>query len=328
MHLLSTKRNKLTTKPGSSAIAVDTRLAEVARVVTIGNFDGVHRGHQAILKQLAEMASEQAAVATVITFEPYPEEYFRPAKAPARLSRFAEKYRLLQKFSVAEIACLRFNQSLSGYSPREFVDEILIKKLNTKHLIVGDDFKFGHNRAGDFAFLQEAGGNAGFTVTPTASVCENGIRISSTRVREALQNGEFTLAKKLLGHHYFITARVMHGDKRGRTLGFPTANLALARKNSVLQGVYAVTANFAAGSKIHQVQGVANVGMRPTVSSTEPRAEIHLFDFDKNLYGKKLTVNFLHKIRDEEKFSDLRALTTQIQQDCILAKAFHSKNAT
>ncbi len=293
-----------------------------SRVATIGNFDGVHRGHQAILKQLVELAEKVSARATVITFEPYPEEYFRQKDATARLTRFEEKYQLLKHYGVDEIACLKFNQRLADCSAQKFVDDILLSRLNIQHLIVGDDFKFGHNRQGDYAFLKKAGALAGFTVTPTTSIRENGKRISSTWVRDALQKAEFNLAKKLMGHEYFITARVMHGDKRGRTLGFPTANLALARKNCVLQGVYAVDAVI----ESNRVVGVANVGMRPTVAGKEPRAEIHFFDFDENLYGKKLTVNFLHKIRNERKFEQLSELTGQIALDCQIAREFHQRN--
>lgn len=293
-----------------------------SRVATIGNFDGVHRGHQAILKQLVETAQQRSVMATVITFEPYPEEYFRPENTTARLTRFEEKYRLLKYYGVDEIACLKFNQRLADCSAQKFVEDILISRLNIQHLIVGDDFKFGHKRQGDYAFLKKTGEQSGFTVTPTASVCENEQRVSSTWVRSALQKSDFNFARKLMGHEYFITARVMHGDKRGRTLGFPTANLALARLNCVLQGVYAVDAVIEG----NRVVGVANVGMRPTVAGKEPRAEIHFFDFDENLYGKKLTVNFLHKIRNEKKFAQLSELTHQITQDCQIAREFHQKN--
>ncbi len=320
MHLLSTHPEKVSnTIPASIPDGVLTE----SRVATIGNFDGVHRGHQILLKQLVEMARQKSAKATVITFEPYPEEYFRQQKAAPRLTRFEEKFHLLRRYGVDEIACLRFNRDLASCTPDQFVNRVLVARLRIQHLIVGDDFRFGHNRQGDDHFLRNAGRLAGFTVSPTATICVDQQRVSSTLVRNALQKADFDFARALMGHDYFITARVMHGDKRGRTLGFPTANLALARQNCVLQGVYAVDAEIENSKLNNRLTGIANVGIRPTVPGGEPRAEIHFFDFDNDLYGKKITVNFLHKIRDERKFTQLSDLTRQIAKDCQIARDFH-----
>jgi len=280
-------------------------------VVTIGNFDGVHRGHQSILQQVVEVAKDLNAIATVVTFEPHPEEYFCGTNAAARITRFADKYRLLKQFGIEQICCLRFSEKLSKMGAEDFVKALLVEKLATKHLIIGDDFHFGYQRQGNYSFLQKSGEQYGFRVTPTATVTENAERISSTRVRDAIEIADFKQARLLMGHGFEITGRVMHGDKRGRTLGFPTANLAMGSRVSILSGVYAVKGKYAGKSLI----GVANVGCRPTVNGTQNRIEAHWFNFAGDLYSKKISIEFVQKIRDEMKFDDLQSLTTQIKLD-------------
>lgn len=297
---------------------------DVERVATIGNFDGVHRGHQSIIRQVVEKSKALNARSLVMTFEPLPQEFFQQRVALPRLNRFSEKFHLLKQYGIDEICCFRFNARFAGISANDFISEILIEKLKIKHLIVGDDFKFGHNREGDFNFLKARGEALGLDVHNTDTIQDEGNRISSTLIRKLLMQGEFDRAESLLGHPYFITAHVMHGDKRGRQLGFPTANLALARKTSVLQGVYAVTSEFAVKGIDSRLEGIANVGFRPTVAGEEQRAEVHFFDFDGDLYGKKITINFLSKIRDEIKFDSLPDLVNQIYKDCDEAKKIHA----
>jgi riboflavin kinase/FMN adenylyltransferase len=291
-------------------------------VVTIGNFDGVHRGHQAILKQVVDVAKSLHAIPTVVTFEPHPEEYFLGANAPARITRFAEKYALLQKFGIEQICCLRFSKKLSKMPAEDFVQKLLVEQLSTQHLIIGDDFHFGYQRQGNYKYLQQAGEKFGFKVTPTDTVSEADERISSTRVRDAILSGDFQQAKILMGHSYRVTGKVMHGDKRGRTIGFPTANLAIGARVSILNGVYAVKGSIcnelSPEDKI-SLKGVANVGNRPTVNGKQNRIEAHWFDFDGDLYGKKIAIELIQKIRDEKKFESFSELTEQIKLDSEIA---------
>ncbi len=288
-------------------------------VVTIGNFDGVHRGHQAILKQVVSVAKRLQAIPTVVTFEPHPEEYFCGDNAPARVTGFAEKYSLLKRFGIEKICCLRFSEKLSKMPAADFVQTLLVEKLSTRHLIIGDDFHFGYQRQGNYAYLQQAGNQFGFEVTPTETVSDRGERISSTRVRDAILRGDFKQANSLMGHRFAMTGRVMHGDKRGRTIGFATANIAVGAKVSILNGVYAVMGTIVEQPEL-QLFGVANVGIRPTVNGKQNRLEAHWFDFDGNLYAKKLHVEFIEKIRDEKKFENIQLLTEQIKKDSETAR--------
>ncbi len=289
-------------------------------VVTIGNFDGVHRGHQAILQQLVSLARQHNATPTVITFEPHPEEYFLGEKAPPRLTSFSEKYALLKQFGIEQLCCLRFNQDLSSMTAAEFVQKILLEKVGTTQLIIGDDFRFGFQRQGDYQFLKTAGQQFGFEVTPTATVTHLQQRISSTRVRSAILEGDFDLANELMGHGFFLSGRVMHGDKRGRTLGFATANVSLGRRKSVLNGVYAVKGWVVGEKSLGHLKGVANVGIRPTVNGKQNRIEAHWFDFEGDLYSKKIRLQFIQKIRQEKKFDSLQQLTEQIKLDSEIAR--------
>ena len=293
-------------------------------VATIGNFDGIHLGHQAVLSQLALKGDLLGLPAVVITFEPQPNEFFAPDKAPARLSRFREKVEALRSYSIQQLCVLRFNKKLAQMSANDFVEQLLVKGLNVRYLVVGDDFKFGKNRQGDFALLQQLGKEHGFQVVNMHTFAIEQDRVSSTRIRQALGAGDLMLAQTLLGHPYRMSGRVAHGDKRGRTLGFPTANIHLHRCKVPMSGVYAVQLF---GLDGEPYQGVANVGVRPTVKGGHKALlEVHLFDFNADIYGHYVQVHFLHKIRDEKKFDGLTALATQIALDCVVAKKYFEQN--
>ncbi len=288
-------------------------------VATIGNFDGVHLGHQAVLSQLAMKGDMLGLPAVAITFEPQPNEYFSPDKAPARLSRFREKVEILRSYSIQQLCVLRFNQKLAQMTADDFIQKLIVDGLNIKYLVVGDDFKFGKDRQGNFALLQQAGEKYGFQVVNMHTFSIDNMRVSSTRVRKALNSGDLMLAEKLLGRPYRMSGRVAHGDKRGRTMGFPTANIHLHRCKVPLNGVYAVQLFGVDGEPI---QGVANVGVRPTVGADKALLEVHLFDFNREIYGEHVQVYFLKKIRDEQRFSNLDALIAQIQKDCQQARLY------
>lgn len=290
-------------------------------VATIGNFDGVHLGHQAVLNQLAMKGDTLGLPVVIITFEPQPNEFFSHDKAPARLSRFREKVEALRCYSIQQLCVLKFNKKLAQMTAEDFIRQLLVDGLNVRYLVVGDDFKFGKNRQGDFAMLQQAGEQHGFQVVNMHTFSVDNMRVSSTRIRQALHSGDLVLAEKLLGRPYRMSGRVAHGDKRGRTLGFPTANIHLHRRKVPLSGVYVVQLFGIDGEPI---QGVANVGVRPTVGSEKALLEVHLFDFDRDIYGEHVQIFFLQKLREEKKFADLTELTKQIEQDCQRAKAYFS----
>lgn len=283
-------------------------------VATIGSFDGVHLGHRAIIHQLRERARERGLPSVAMIFEPQPHEFFSGERAPARLMRFKEKVLALFEAGVDRVLCLQFNARLRNLSGEQFVQRILVDGLGVEHLVVGDDFRFGCDRSGDYRLLQAVGAQAGFTVEDTATVQVAGERVSSTRIREALAAGDFPLAEQLLGKPYRITGRVAPGRALGRQLDAPTANVRLHRYRSPLVGVYTVTADLGDGRK---VRGVANVGFRPTVEGegARPLLEVHLFDFAGDLYGREIAVEFHHKLRDEEKFANLEILKAQIAAD-------------
>lgn len=287
-------------------------------VLTIGNFDGVHCGHQMILRQLREKANELNLPATVLIFEPQPLEYFAGQGAPARLTPFREKVRLLTEFGVDTVICLHFTEAVRCLSAQSFVKDILVGSLGVKYLIVGDDFRFGRQQGGDFQMLEQSGEQYGFGVTNTHTLVMSGQRVSSTAVRDALDSNDFSLAEQLLARPYAISGRVMYGQQLGRTIGVPTANLALKGKKAPLEGVFAVEVAGLEENKL--VQGVANVGVRPTVGGKVPVLEVHLFDFDANIYGKNIRVVFRKKIREEQKFDGLDALKKQIQLDISSAR--------
>lgn len=287
-------------------------------VATIGNFDGVHLGHQTVLGQLSEKAAELAVPSMVITFEPYPLEYFAPAEAPPRLTRLREKIKALTRYAVDRVLCLRFDDNLASMPAEDFI-QLLVAALNVRYLVVGDDFRFGHNRQGNFAMLQAAGARHGFQVVNLHTFAIENERVSSTRIRDALARGDLGTAEKMLGRPYRMCGRVAHGDKRGRTIGFPTANIHLHRNNTPVSGVYAVEMF---GIEGEPVQGVANVGTRPTVDGTRSLLEVHLFDFSREIYGAYVNVEFVHKLRDEKKFDSFELLKQQIDRDADEAREF------
>lgn len=316
-----------------------------ASAVAIGNFDGVHRGHQALLaraRQLATAVRDQAkgdavaphstSVATaVVSFEPLPKAFFAPEAAPARLTGPAEKLRLLRQHGVELAWMLRFNAALAGLSGREFVERILVQGLGARAIVVGEDFRFGRGREGDLASLQVLGEEFGFEVSPVAAVMHNDHRISSTAIRDALAAGRLDVAAAQLGRPYAMAGHVIHGQQLGRTLGYPTANLRPWGGKTPLEGVFAVQARVLGGqgqvtsqgldSGMDWRNGVASVGVRPAVGGGEPLIEVHLFDFDGDLYGRRLEVRFIRKLRNELNFPDLDALVVQMKCDEREARA-------
>jgi riboflavin kinase / FMN adenylyltransferase len=277
-------------------------------VATIGNFDGIHLGHQAILQQLIAQAKQRNLPSLVICFEPQPAEYFDPENAPPRLTRLREKVMQLGHYGVTRILCLPFNHALASIPPQDFIQNILIQRLGIQHLVIGKDFQFGYRRQGNLQLLQEF-----FEVSIAEDMLCAGERVSSTRIRRALAQGDLQLAKQLLGRPYSIAGRVVQGAQRGRLIGFPTANIPLNRNRSPLSGVFTVRVN---GS----LPGVANIGSRPTVDGTRTLLEVHLFDFDQSLYNHHIQVDFIHKLRDERRFESFELLKAQILEDSAQAK--------
>lgn len=294
-------------------------------VLTIGNFDGIHRGHGAMLEQLTAKARELGLPSTVMTFEPHPRELFAPDQAPARLTSLREKLVLMEGFGVDNVFLCHFDQRLAALGAEDFIQQILVDGLRVRHVIIGDDFRFGKGRTGNFALLKAAGEQAGFGVEAMSTVDHNGLRISSSAVRDALAAGQLELAAHLLGRPYGIAGRVCHGDKIGRTLGFPTANVQLKRKRVPLDGVYAA---MVAGLDKRHLPGAASIGVRPTIrDGLKPCLEVHLLDFDRDIYGAHVTVYFMHKLRDQEKYDSLDALTAQIALDVEQTKTYFAGNS-
>ncbi len=291
-------------------------------VATIGNFDGLHLGHQAILAQLTEQAARLHLPRLVITFEPQPQEFFAgPTASPARLMRLREKLQALDGLGIERTLCLEFDQRLATMPAQTFIETLLVEGLGIRYLVVGDDFRFGHRRAGDFALLVEAGQRYGFEVADNHSYILDGERVSSTRIRQALGQGDLELAARLLGRPYDMCGRVAHGDRRGRTIGFPTANIHLHRRVTPVYGVYAVLLS---GPELRPWPGIANVGRRPTVQGVREQLEVHLLDYRGDLYGRHVKVDFLHYLRPEQRFESLDALRQQIQRDEQAARAYFS----
>ena len=287
-------------------------------VLSIGNFDGLHLGHRAVIKKLAERGETLGLPVVIMTFEPQPLEYFLGDNAPSRLMCLREKVIEFTKLPVDDLLMVRFNRYFANCDAEQFIDDILINKLNVKHLVIGDDFHFGKARRGNFAMLKEKGKLYGFSVEDTGSCQVAGLRISSTLIRDALGAGDLIQAEKLLGHCYSVCGRVAHGEKLGRTIGYPTANIKMFRKNTPVNGVFAVTM---AGIDGLELEGVANVGTRPTVDGgSKVVLETYLFDFDKEIYGRYVEVRFKQKIRDEIRFQSLEQLKAQIEKDVAEAK--------
>ncbi len=287
-------------------------------VLTIGNFDGVHLGHKAVINKLAKRGRALGLPVVVMTFEPQPLEYFMGDNAPSRLMRLREKVIQFSKLPVDDLLILGFNQYFADCDAEHFIADILKNKLNVKHLVIGDDFHFGKARRGNFAMLKEKGRQLGFDVEDTGTYDLEGLRVSSTLIRDALSEGNLREAEKLLGRSFSVCGRIAHGDKRGRTIGYPTANIQMFRKNTPVEGVFAVTMT---GIDDREYEGVANVGNRPTVDGgSKVILETHLFDFYKEIYGRYVEVHFKQKLRDEVRFSSLEALKAQIVNDVAAAK--------
>jgi riboflavin kinase / FMN adenylyltransferase len=285
--------------------------------LTIGNFDGVHRGHQAMLSRLSEAAEDLALPSAVLTFEPHPREFFAPGSAPPRLSTLRDKLERFASDGVARVHVARFDARLAKLSAEEFIDQVLLCRLRVSWILVGDDFRFGRDRVGDLALLREKA--ADYSVEAMPTVIADGERASSSAVRSALAVGNLEHAARLLGRSYIMSGRVAHGDKLGRNLGFPTANVVLRHKPA-LSGIFAVRVH-GLGDEVRA--GVASLGVRPTVKQdARPLLEVFVFDFDEAIYGRRIAVEFLHKLRDEERYADLDQLTRQIRVDVAQARDY------
>jgi riboflavin kinase/FMN adenylyltransferase len=287
-------------------------------VVTIGNYDGVHRGHQHLLAAVREKARALGLPATVVTFEPTPREYFEGEAAPSRLMRLREKVEALPLYGIDRAVILRFDRRMQNISAQEFVDRLLVGGLGTRHLVVGHDFHFARKREGNIETLREQGARHGFSVEEVGRFLVDGERVSSSLVREALGRGDLHRARSLLGRPYRIAGRVRRGQQLGRKLGYPTANLALHRKVVPLWGIFAVRVS---GGGLVDHPAVVSLGTRPTINGTDPLLEVHVFEFDGDLYGKYLDVDFVQRLRDERKFESLDALVEQMHKDAAQARA-------
>jgi riboflavin kinase/FMN adenylyltransferase len=283
--------------------------------LTIGNFDGVHRGHRALIDRVVARARENDLTSCVLTFEPHPREFFAGEAAPARITRLRDKLELLAQAGVERVHVARFDARFAALAPERFVEDVLVDGLGVRTLTIGRDFRYGARRAGDFAMLEAAGKRHGFFLEAMDDVEFEGRRVSSSAVRAALEAGDLRGAERLLGHPYSISGRVAHGAKLGRGLGFPTANIVL-RRPPPISGIFAVEVD-------RLGRGVASVGRRPTVNPVAiPLLEVHLFDRDEDLYGEHLRVRFLKKLRDEEKYDGLPALQAAIARDARQAREF------
>ena len=292
-------------------------------VLTIGNFDGVHLGHRAVIDTLAARGRERNLPTVVMLFEPQPLEYFLADNAPSRLMRLREKILALNKLPIDNVVIVRFNRALANLEPEQFIQQILISKLNVKHLVIGDDFHFGKARRGNFNLLKEQSELLGFTVEKSTAYRLADFRVSSTLIRDALNADDLVQARRLLGQDYSICGRVAQGDKLGRTLGFPTANIKMLRRNAPIHGVFAVTMT---GIDNREFQGVANVGTRPTIDGNHKVIlETHLFNFDQDIYGRYVSVHFKQNLRHEMRFESLEQLQSQIRHDVAAAKDFFNK---
>lgn len=292
-------------------------------VATIGTFDGVHLGHQRILARVLTVAGELGLPAMVFTFEPTPGEFFSHVP-PARLTRLREKVAVLEELGMDYVYCPPFDRQMEALEPEEFIDRLLLKLLNVKHLVVGDDFRFARQRRGGFEDLQDAGARHGFSTERFDSVRVEGRRVSSTGIRTALEAGELEIARRLLGRPYRMSGRVVRGKKLGTQLGFPTANVRLKRRSSPLAGIFAVRIH---GLPEGELDGVASLGVRPTVEGGgEPLLEVHIFEFDRQIYGDYISVDFVAKLRDEQRFADLETMTEQMHRDASGARALLRKD--
>lgn len=294
--------------------------AEQGGILTIGNFDGVHLGHQQLLAKTVALAKARGVPSIVVTFEPHPHEFFgRGQVTIPRLTRLKEKYLAIAACGVEVLIILPFNHKLTNLSASDFVTQVLYQALRPQHIIVGDDFRFGKQRQGDFALLQSMGAELGFTVEAMPTYLLNGERVSSTRIRQALAAGDHQLVNQLLGRPYSILGKVRCGAQLGRQLGCPTANIELQRRLTPVHGIYTVMVH---GIQHKPMPGVASVGIRPTVDGTKTLLEVHLLDFDGDLYGRTVQVDFCTKLREEERYANLDLLKEQIAKDVTAARNY------
>lgn len=293
--------------------------------LTIGNFDGVHRGHRAVIERLRDRAKMLGVPSTVMVFEPQPQEFFAPTVAVPRLTRIRDKVAALADAGVDRVFCLRFDARQAAMSAAEFIERIVVAGLGARFVVVGDDFRFGKGRAGDIAMLRTAGAQAGFEVAAMDTFAVAGGRVSSTRIREALATGDMEAARDMLGRPYRISGHVGHGSKLGRQLGVPTINMALGRRAAALNGIFAVEVDGVVAGR--RWPGAASLGVRPTVNGTRPLLEVHLLDFEGDLYGRLVNVDFLHRLRDEKKFESLDALRKAIENDIHETRAWFASRA-
>jgi riboflavin kinase/FMN adenylyltransferase len=294
--------------------------ASSGTAVTIGNFDGVHKGHCELFGLISRAAKQEGLRSAVLTFEPHPRAFFNAALAPAKISGLRDRLAWIKAFGIDEVHILHFDQHLAGQSPAQFIDQVLVKRLNTRHLWVGDDFKFGHKRSGDFATLTQAGKNLGFKVDAIQSVLHEDERISSTEIRKRLAQGDIEQATSALGHPLTYSGHVLHGQKLGRTLGFPTLNLGLGTRTSALSGILAVWVH---GLEETPLPGVASLGVRPSVKSNgEYWLETYVFDWKGDAYGKKISVEVVKHLRHEAKFDSLDDMVVQMNKDKAAARAY------
>ena len=284
-------------------------------VMSIGNFDGMHLGHQAIINRVVENARQRGIRSVITTFEPHPHEFFSPDSTD-RIMGLTEKYSVLSKLSVDYMYILRFNRDLANTSAKDFVENFLLDGLNVKNLIVGDDFRFGKKRLGDYDLLKHYADAGHFELENTDTLLVADSRVSSTRIRQILRESDFAAAEQLLGRPFFILGRISHGDKKGRELGFPTMNIRLKKNRTLVSGVFAVEIEGLGERKT----GVANMGYRPTLRGKRPQLEVHIFDFNQQCYGEKIKVIFRHKLRDEKRFDSLDDLREQIATDAQHAR--------
>lgn len=291
--------------------------------LTIGNFDGVHLGHQALLNELRAAAQARGLQMAVVIFEPHPREFFTPQQAPTRLTNLREKLELFASMGIDRVHVCHFNARFSQMSAADFI-HALHQKLFAKFVLIGDDFRFGSGRAGDFALMEKIGMQHGFSVQAVHSVLHNGVRISSTAVRAVLADGNMRMAQSYLGRPYSISGRVEHGDGLGKRIGFPTANIQLKHNRPPLSGIFVVRVHC---DGLPPMQGVASLGVRPTVHQDgKPVLEVHVFDFSSQIYNKHMRLDFMHKLRDEEKYPDVETLTRQIALDVENAKQWFKRN--
>jgi len=288
-------------------------------VATIGNFDGVHLGHQRVLRQVKLKALMQGLPAVVVLFEPQPLEYFAKDQAPRRITRLREKLLLLEQHGIDRVLCLRFDAKLLSLSPHDFIQQLLVSGLAVSHFVVGDDFRFGKGRMGNYGLLQSEGLIHGFDAENTQTCEFDGERVSSTRIRNALEVHDLAAVRRFIGRPFIVTGKVAYGQQLGRKLGVPTANIRLQKPRPALQGVYATLVH---GLLDKPIASVANIGYRPTLVGVQPQLEVHLFDFSDNFYGKTISVEICQFIRSEKKFEGLTQLQTQIKLDMQTAKDF------